>query len=276
MITPDLLRERYPQEVSDALVMATLERLRTAEPIGVLRFLGHYVRWNAGFGAGVAHLAAKIGRAYDAFLDPGEPIPAIADRSLHVASFFFEAARDEFDDGATRHRDAHRTLAQAVLKGVVGYYNIDVDTARAALTAPAWLDALEQRTWRGYGNGTPEDRLSIARAMGFHLGSEVLADEEFSRIDQTLREARPELVQALLRARVRIADNDHPAWYWVGIHSGHGGGVEAEHFACAVAGVAEAIRYTPASEHAAFRDAVLDGFSEFAACHREFFSKDLA
>jgi hypothetical protein len=271
MITEADLRGRYDEAQSAAQVRAALEAVDTRDGAAILRFLGHYVRWNAGFGAGVAHLAAKIGRAWEQFVDPEETIPAIADRSLHVASWFFDAARDEFDDSATPHRDAHRSLAQACLKGVIAHGGLSDEQARAALTPPEWLLALEQRTWRGYGLGTGDDRLDLAHAMGFHLGSEVLADEEFSLIDHHLRAERPDLVQALLRRKVEVAGAAHPAWYWIGVHSGHGGGVEEEHFAWAIRGVADALRYTPAEHTEAFREAVLDGFSAFAACHEAFF-----
>ena len=42
----------------------------------------------------------------------------LADRAAEVASDFFYAAIDEFDDRSTPWRDTHRTLAQATLKGV--------------------------------------------------------------------------------------------------------------------------------------------------------------
>jgi hypothetical protein len=88
----------------------------------VLRFVGRYAAWNGLFGAGVAALAGKIGHSRRLFLERAEPISALADRSVPVASYFFDAARDEFDDRDTAHRDTHRCLAQALLKGIIIAY----------------------------------------------------------------------------------------------------------------------------------------------------------
>jgi hypothetical protein len=270
-VTEDELRRRYDFGRSDGLVEAAVAEATAGDGRALLRFLGRYISWNGGFGAGVANLAGKIARSKTLFLDEDEPIPACADRSVHVASYFFDAARDEFDDGATKHRDTHRTLAQAVLKGVIGYYDIGIDEAIGILEAPLWLEGLEARTQSGYGYGTPDTLPAMFRSMGFHLGSEVLADAEFSRIDTSLRRRCPELVENLLHTKVRIADQDHPAYYWVGIHSGHGGGVEEEHFEWAVTGVKQGFRFVPARHHAYLRSQVLAGFDRFAACHQEFF-----
>ena len=265
----------HPFDAAAQRARAVVAQAADGDAILLLRFLGRFISWNAGFGAGVAGLAAKIGRSRSLFLDPDEPLDAIADRSMHVASYFFDAARDEYDDGATPHRDAHRTLAQAVLKGVIQHHAIPHDAAAEALRAPLWQVGLEDRTQLGYGLGSPDELPSIFRAMGFHLGSEVLADQEFSAIDDTLRERRPALVQALLRARVQVADHAHPAWYWIGIHSGHDGGVEADHFEWAVQGVREAFRYTRPADHAYLREQVLAGYAEFARCHAELFERVL-
>jgi hypothetical protein len=270
-VTEPELRRRYDFERSDQLVESAVTEATAGDGRALLRFLGRYISWNAGFGAGVASLAGKIARSKTLFVDPDERIPACADRSTHVASYFFDAARDEFDDGATKHRDTHRTLAQAVLKGVIAYYDIGTDEAIGILEDPLWLEGLEARTQSGYGYGTSDTLPAIFRSMGYHLGSEVLADEEFSRIDSALRRRCPDLVDNLLHAKVRVADQDHPAYYWVGIHSGHGGGVEEQHFELAVAGVKQGFRFTTSRHHDYLRSQVLAGFDKFAACHQEFF-----
>jgi hypothetical protein len=267
------LQAVHPFTTTEQLVRATVEQAADSGPVELLRFLSRFISWNAGFGAGVAGLASKIGRSRALFFDREEPLRALADRSMHVASFFFDAARDEYDDRATPHRDTHRTLAQAVLKGIIQRYSISHEAATEALRTPLWLVGLEDRTQVGYGHGTPDDLPSIFRAMGYHLGSEVLADQEFSLLDRTLRQRQPELVQHLLRTRVRVADQDHPAWYWVGIHSGHGGGVEMDHFDWAVQGVREAFRYTDPEDHDYLREQVLGGFADFARCHTELFGR---
>lgn len=242
-----------------------------------LRFFGNYTSWNGYFGSGVAALAGKIGRSRGLFQDPRESIHAIADRSVYVASFFFDAARDEFDDRESVWRDTHRCLAQATIGGLLDY-----EAKQGAPLSPAVvnellaeslsLEALNHRVALGYGVGTPDDLISIFASIGYHLGSEMLADREFSLIDSLLNEAAPQLVAYLKAAKVRIAGQDHAAYQWVSIHSGHGGGAEADHFQWATQGVRLALRFVPNELHAQLRRAVHRGFLSFAADHREFFT----
>ncbi|MCQ4165862.1 hypothetical protein [Tahibacter harae] len=249
------------------------------EPRQRLRFLGRYTSWNGLFGSGVAALAGKIGRARRLFLDPDEPIHALADRSVYVASFFFDAARNEFDDHDSVHRDTHRCLAQALLKGVLLLEAAqlpalsDPHSANVLLAEPEWLLQLNQKVARGYGAHSEDDLPAIFHAIGYHLGSALLADREFSLIDETLRRTAPELVQHLLATRIAIAGQEHVAYHWIALHSGHGGGMEADHFEWATQGARLALRFTPEAEHPALKRALIDGFISFAQDHRRFFEQ---
>jgi hypothetical protein len=245
----------------------------------LLRFFSRYTAWNGLFGAGVSSLAGKIARSRRIFLDPEVPIAAAADRSVLVASYIFDAAIDEFDDRSTRHRDTHRCLAQALLVGLLAHADtngpewlLDADRANAWLDEPDWLRTLCDRVAEGYGRFTPDTAPAIFFSMGYHLGSEVLADQEFSTIDARLNAERPELVRFLEQTRVDVGGEHHEAWKWVRVHSGHGGGAEAMHFDHAVRGVRLAFAYVPAEQHAALRAAVLDGFRAFADDHAAFFA----
>lgn len=271
-ITIEDLQTRHDFSYSQGLVHASVTTAIGGDE-ALLRFLGRYISWNGHFGSGVSYLAAKIGRSKPLFLDPEERLEAAADRSTHVASYFFDAARDEFDDGATPYRDTHRTLAQATLKGTVAYLGISEARANEMLRDPAWLRRLNERVHQGYGLGTPDAYGPIFRAMGFHLGSEILADEEFSLLDGDLRERRPDLVKQLLQMRVEVAGQGHPAYYWIGVHSGLGGGVEMDHFEWAVGGVRSGLSLIPADLREEMREEVLEGFVDFARNHTEFFER---
>lgn len=248
-----------------------------ADPLQRLRFLGRYTSWNGLFGSGVAALAGKIGRSRRLFLDPDEPIEALADRSVYVGSFFFDAARDEFDDHESVHRDTHRCLAQATLKGLLAIDAAqlpgltDRHTVNALLAEPDWLQELNIRVAQGYGVGSADDLPGIFHAIGYHLGSELLADREFSIIDETLRYAAPALVQELLMKRVAIAGQEHVAYHWIAIHSGHGGGAEADHFEWATQGARLALRFTHEADHAVLKQRLVQGFVAFSHDHRRFF-----
>ncbi len=272
------LRQEYDFAAGNARV---LERVQAAaaDPVRLATFLGRYATWNTLFGAGVASLAGKIARGRGLFRDEAEAVPGAADRSVLVASYFFDAARDEFDDRVTPHRDTHRCLAQAMLKGLVqvarsqGAVGLSKNEDLERIFAePPWLTDLCDRVAVGYGSGTPDRAGQIFRSMGYHLGSEVLADEEFTLIDQALRRLQPALVAALETTEVEVAGQWHKAWHWVRVHSGAGGGAEAAHFDWAVRGVHKAFAYTPASRHAALRRQLLLGFRDFCADHGEFFA----
>jgi len=251
-----------------------------SDPQRRVRFLGRYASWNGFFGSGVATLAGKIGRSRGLFLDPEQPVRALADRSVYVASYFFDAARDEFDDRDTVHRDTHRCLAQSTLKGLVDY-----ETARGAgemadaralntlLDDPPWLTELNAKVASGYGSGSADELAQIFSAIGYHLGSELLADAEFSIIDATLRSEAPELVEHLLTTSVNVAGQDHVAYHWIAIHSGHGGGAEADHFEWATQGARLALRFVAPAQHTALRGQMHQGFEAFARDHRKFFTR---
>jgi hypothetical protein len=246
---------------------------------GWARFIGRYTRWNRCFGSAVAGLASRIGSARETFLESGEPLAAVADRSVLVASFFFDAARDEFDDRDTKARDTHRCLAQAFVKGfcqVAQKHHPQFPSGAALATLldeRPWLRVTQARVFAGYGAGFPVEQPFLFRAMGYHLGSELLADQEFTLIDQGLHKAFPKAINELAQLRVRIADEEHGAYQWVRIHSGAGGAVEADHFAWAITGIDRAFRYTPDALHADMRDQVLQGYAEFAHDQRAFFER---
>jgi len=262
----------------ETLVRSTLSEV-LAEPVSRVRFLARYTNWNGYFGSGVAGFAGKIGRCRSLFLDPAEPVEALADRSVYVASFFFDAARDEFDDRDTVHRDTYRCLAQAALKGFIEAGAAEADALRdpARLNAlcgtPDWLQAVCANVAAGYGVGSPDTAQAVFHSIGYHLGSELLADREFSIIDETLRDKAPALVQSLKDTRVAIAGQQHVAYQWIAIHSGHGGGAEADHFDWAAQGARLAYRFTPPAQHAGLKASLHAGFQAFAADHHKFFTQ---
>ncbi len=268
--------EREAERVREVVAKAA------SEPVSLVRFLSRYASWNGVFGSGVANLAGKIGRSRALFVEEGMAAP-IADRSVLVASYVFDAARDEVDDRDTVHRDTHRCLAQAMIAGLASYLGEQAgrgDLAERAalerLTAdPPWLETLRSRAAIGYGLGWPDDRASIFRAIGYHLGSEVLADQEFSTIDTELRSRSPQLVEFLSNRTIELAGEKHVAYQWIRIHSGHGGGAEADHFEWAVRGVHLAFDFTPRAHHDELRERVHEGYLDFARDHQLFFGRVL-
>ncbi len=259
----------------DALLIrhALQDALQAPEPERLVRFFARYTSWNGFFGAGVATLAGKIGRARGLFMDPEEPLASAADRSVLVASYFFDAARDEFDDHGSPERDPHRSLAQAFLKALtqIRVPNLSTDRHNQLMADPFWLTALNKAVAFGYGTHRPDDLSTLFSAMGYHLGSELLADREFSIIDRILRNGSG-IADQLRATTVRIGPEQHNAYVWVQIHSRSGGAAEADHFAWATQGVNLAFQYVDPALHADLQREVELGFLDFAHDQREFFA----
>jgi hypothetical protein len=237
------------------------------EPAQLLSVLGRYIQFNSAFGAGLANLAGEIAARQGLFRDRDEPLRIVADRAAEVASDFFFAAIDEFDDRATPWRDTHRTLGQATLKGFGAFFGFTPQQLNDVVRINAATESALSRVWDGYGVGARLDDARLFGAMGFHTGSEVLADQEFVIIDRTLRRDRADLVRALEGMKVEALGQKHNAYYWIRIHTG----VEAEHFDAALKGVNNALRYYAGdADPASVKGWILDGFTRFAGVQGDF------
>jgi hypothetical protein len=231
------------------------------EPGAFLSVLGRYVQFNSAFGPGLANLAGEIAARQGLFRDPDEPVRILADRAAEVGSDFFYAAIDEFDDRATHWRDTHRTLAQATVKGAGTFFGLTPTQLNDTIRINRATETAMADVSFGYGLGEKLGEERLFGGMGFHVGSEILADQEFVIIDRVLREKRPDLVKALQAMKVEILGEKHNAYYWVHIHTG----VEAEHFDAALRGVNSALRfYAGANDPAAVKAWMLAGFRRFA------------
>lgn len=256
-------------EAANERVQNRLSRLRSGEE--VLRFFAHYASWNGRFANGVAALASLIGDSRAHFQEPGFA-RATADRSNYVASFIFDAARDEYDDHINPLRDTHRCMAQASLLSMAQFYGLG--DAVLNEPEPQALCEVSDAVMLGYrgrhhsGDGVVGE---IFAGIGYHLGSELLADREFSLIDEYMRTQRQDLVQHLLHSTVALAGGKHRCYAWVGVHSGHGGGVEADHFQFAVAGAKAGLQFLVGATQAQALAALVIGFRAFAEDHRKFF-----
>lgn len=277
-IKQESLQQLVDFDAAKQRIAIALEAAGKQGAVGLAKFFARYTSWNGFFGSGVATLAGKIGRSRAVFADPAMEEKLLSDRSVFVASFFFDAARDEFDDRDTVHRDTHRCLAQATLGGILRFARNNGYAATPAelnrdLREPAWLRGLNQKVAEGYGNGSDDSREAIMHAIGYHLGSEILADREFSMIDAYLRKEQKPLTTFLKKSKLNIAGQNHACYQWIQIHSGHGSAVEADHFAWATKGARLAFGFSPVSKHAAMRASLDQGFKDFAKSHKTFFQK---
>ena len=264
-VTRDDLDGMLRTHRGEAALLAALDS--ASEPVRLLQVLGRYVQFNSAFGPGVANLAGEIGARQGLFQDPDEPVHVVADRAAHVASDFFYAAVDEFDDRATPWRDTHRTLAQATLKGLGRHLGFDDARMNELLQVDDQARATTARVLEGYGVGAALEERDLFRAMGFHTGSEILADREFTQIDAHLRAKHAAVVKALEPMTVEILGEKHNAYYWIRIHTG----VEVEHFDAALKGANNALRfYAGETATDVLKGWVLEGFADFARVQSDF------
>jgi hypothetical protein len=257
--------EASAQRVKDRLAQITNGEQLT-------RFFVRYAGWNGRFANGVAALVSLIGDQRDLFLETGFP-RAVADRSNYIASYIFDAARDEYNDHINPIRDTHRCMAQASLICMSAFYGLGNKVLDEA--EPQSLRRLNEAVILGYtGRTTAADDIAtrVFAGLGYHLGSELLADREFSIIDEYLRQHKNDLVQHLMRSTVELAGGQHRCYAWVGVHSGHGGGVEAEHFEYAISGARAALNYLVDASHYDAMSALATGFRAFEREHAAFFT----
>ena len=273
MVTTDWLKSLVDFDASKALVTARLDRIGSETDL--VSFMRDYSSWNGCFANGVAGLVNRIGRERGLFREKGYP-RAVADRSNLVASYFFDAIRDEYDDHVNPGRDTHRCMAQAQLIKTVELLGLPEDILDSEDSEQ--LDAINSWVAAGYMDGGGDSLCKDDRAaffgMGYHLGSEVLADTEFSVLDQYMRSRWPDLVQVLMRSTLVLGGAKHRCYAWVGVHSGHGGAVEADHFEKALEGVQAALKYLHPGNDKQVHDAMAalaDGFRMFAFDHKRFF-----
>lgn len=269
LVSEATLRSLVDFEAARQRVRDRLAPLKEGEHL--LRFFVNYASWNGHFANGVSALSSLLGSSRNLFREAGFP-RAVADRSNFIASYFFDAARDEYDDHINPARDSHRCMAQAALISMKDYFKLP--DAALEEDEPAELVAVNDGVLAGY-TGLPaaaEGRAAQAFwAIGYHLGSELLADQEFSLIDEHLRQHQAALVHHLMRSTVKLAGGTHRCYAWVGVHSGHGGGVEADHFDYALEGAHSALRFLVGTEPAVAAQALNNGFRAFERDHASFF-----
>lgn len=243
----------------------TVRQIERGEEL--LRVVSRYIQFNSIFGSGVANLAGEVGARQELFRDGGEAVAAMADRSVEVAAAIFYAAIDEFGGSQTLHRATHRTLAQATLRATGDFLGCELaDFNRLLSPHEATLKAIG-RVCAGYGLNRALTEPQLFRAIGFHIGSEALADEEFNLLDRALHDEHAELVDYLKRTKITINGTQNAAYRWIYIHTS----VEADHFGAAVVSANLALRYyAGTASKAQVKDWILEGVREFAATQTQF------
>jgi hypothetical protein len=269
--TIETFHNLFDRQINDENIEKTVE-LGAKDPVKLYYFMQRYAYFNSYAGSLVARLASSIGISYQLFRQEDVLVADQADRGLEIASKVFAATVDEHADAGAQ-QVPHRTLAQATLKAIADYSNLsDVELNLIAHT-PDWLDKIVTDLIAGY-QGKIDDIEALVTALGFHIGSELLADREYSLIDKVVRYTnRGTGFDAWLQGKqVEVAGKRLSPWYWIVVHGKHNSaGVEADHFQFALDALNLLAQYRPESNDTILKWAS-KGFLDFANLQQRLFS----
>jgi hypothetical protein len=236
----------------------------------LLTIMSRFIHYCSVFGGCQASLAGEMAVRQELFRDPGEP-EATADNSVEIAAGVFFGAIDEFGDRESSltspKRQTHRSLAQATLKGLASFYGRELATLRQQTTDHGPTRQAMARVLLGYGVNTVMDDEKIFRALGFHLATEIIADEEFCTLDRLFRQQRPDIAAFLGELQVAVGPTTLPAYFWISRHTV----ADAEHFAAALESANLALDYyAGAAPREQVLEWILGGVADNAAVAAEF------
>jgi hypothetical protein len=271
LFTTETFDNLFDRQMNNANIEATIE-LAASEPIKLYYFMQRYAYFNSFAGSLVARLASSIGVSYRLFRQAEVAVTDQSDRGLEIAAKVLAATIDEHADAGAQ-QVPHRTLAQATLKAVSEYAKLgDVELNQIA-QAPDWMETIITDLITGY-QGKIDDLEALVTALGFHVGSELLADREYSLIDKVVRYTnRGSGFDAWLQGKqVEVGGKRLSPWYWIVVHGKHNAtGVEAEHFELALDALNLLAQYRPESNELIWQWAS-KGFLDFAELQQRLFS----
>jgi hypothetical protein len=244
--TIDTFHNLFDRRSNDDNIESAVE-LATSSPKKLYYFMQRYAYFNSYAGSLVARLASSIGISYQLFRQEGVSVADQSDRGLEIAAKVFAATVDEHQDSSSLV--PHRTLAQATLNALGEYANLSDAELNQAAHTPDWMPDLISSALEGY-PGKIGDIEALVTALGFHLGSELLADREYSLIDKVVRHThRGTGFDAWLKGKqVDVAGKLLSPWYWIVVHGKYNAAaVEADHSEFAIEGLNLLAKYRPES-----------------------------
>lgn len=269
--TTETFDNLFDRQMNNANIEATIE-LAATNPVNLYYFMQRYAYFNSYAGSLVARLASSIGISYQLFRQDSVAVIDQSDRGLEIAAKVLAATIDEHADAGAQ-QVPHRTLAQITLKAVSEYANLDDNELNEIAQAPAWMQAIITDLINGY-QGKIDDLEAIVTALGFHIGSELLADREYSLIDKVVRYTnRGRGFDAWLQGKqVEVGGKRLSPWYWIVVHGKHNAsGVEADHFELALDALNLLAEYRPESNEQIWQWAS-QGFLDFAELQQRLFA----
>jgi hypothetical protein len=269
--TTETFDRLFDRHLNNANIEATVE-LAATDPVKLYYFMQRYAYFNSYAGSLVARLASSIGISYQLFRQEGVSVADLSDRGLEIAAKVLAATIDEHADAGAQ-QVPHRTLAQATLTAIGNYAELGDLQLNQVAQAPDWMQEIITDLIAGY-QGKIDDIEALVQALGFHIGSELLADREYSLIDKVIRYShRGTGFDAWLKGKqIEVGGKRLSPWYWIVVHGKHNStGVEAEHFELALDALNLVAQYRPESHDQILKWAAT-GFLNFANLQQRLFA----
>ena len=232
-----------------------------ANQTALIRFLHRFVLFNDALAARVPFVAGLIHLTPDIFLEPEEGVEFCRQANARVAAYVAEAASDEYRIDSEQF-DVHQHLSQNFLNGALQFLEVDNRSFDREHPLPEALrDIIQEARTKFLEERTDQ---AIFRALGFHVGLEFFAHQEFNLVDGWLRANHPELVAALKRRSGKGCDYD-----WLAIHTV----VEIGHYRAGLEALKTALRfYRDPDQRPAMVDFIKEGFNAFIDLQSRYYS----
>jgi hypothetical protein len=231
----------------------------------LLLFMGRFFQYASAFSVGQTALAGQVAARKDLFSSPGD-VGVFGDASMAVGGGIFRGAIDEFGDREIPGSPSHRALALATLKGMARFFRYDLARLSDRIRSHVPTQNAIEQVLRCYGVNVVVDEANLFRGIGFHLGTEILGEDENRVLDDFFCTRCPDLMTSLDENVVEIGGVSVPANVWFKRHIV----AEADHFAAGLDAANLAFQYYSGPEkQAQLRQWTLEGIREVATLQRE-------
>jgi hypothetical protein len=244
---------------NNQLLQQRLDSIDSTEKLAC--FLHRFLHFNDALAARVPYLAGLIHLSPTLFSDPTDIEAFCRQRSASIAAHIAAAAIDEYRTADGRNM-VHQHLSQAFFRGVLRHFELDGSEFNSRYPLPPVLTGLlhEARTMFFDRVGTQP----IFGAIGFHVGLEFFANEEFNLVDAFLGAHYPNLVVALQDG----TEAGSAPYTWLSLHTV----LEIDHYRAGLEAVRESIRYcSPCEAAPQMGQQILAGLNAFANLQRRFY-----
>lgn len=258
-----LIEDAVKSAPNNAFIQSELDKL--SGNARLVRFLHRFLLFNDALAARVPFLAGLIHLTPDLFLDADDAGRFCAQRNAGIAAHVAEAASDEYRMTPSRNM-VHQHLSQVFFRAVLAHFGMEQARFDAENPVPDAVNALLAEA-RGlfFENRSPEN---VFAALGFHVGLEFFANEEFNDVDQFLNRRHEDLAAAL-----KIEGPNGAPYVWLALHCV----VEVGHYSAGLEAVRGAVEYcSPRRDAARMAEQIMRGLDVFADLQLRFYQLVLA